>query len=532
MSKVGELLREAIPSSFVFSDLKIKTDNGSGEAKLHLGPLSKSVDYDKFFNDYDAKNNYYFEQANIIEYLNYMKLEYSAQIANEYKNVDKKYNEKCLIDVKSLTATDYYMKIEKFTDKSRYYIRAAEPIFSDIFRKIGLPLITNLKIEKYDMGTFFEYKFLLEPNWDYSKLGKHGITSVAFQHNRILFGAPGTGKSNMLKLNAKGYKYDESTEKYVPCSYSFVDKFERVTFHPNYSYAQFVGTYKPCSEKITKTAGASTITEDIISYKYVPGPFLRVLVKSYQNSKENYLLIIEEINRANVAAVFGDVFQLLDRKSDGRSEYTIQSSEDLKTYLASQLEKKWGTADETKRQELRAKYDEIHIPSNMYIWATMNSADQGVFPVDTAFKRRWSFEYIDINMGELNNDATVTFPDGRSAKWNDLRHKINDKLADIRTINEDKFLGPFFLSEKDLFPDNFDLAFKSKLLMYLFEDVVKHKRDQFFDEGVNTYSKLLKRYSEIGADVIKELNLNYIVSTTPSVTPTASPTSTTTVTTP
>ena len=138
-----------------------------------------------------------------------------------------------------------------------------------------------------------------------------------------------------------------------------------MTFHPDYSYANFVGTYKPvpCKDSDGK---------DAITYSYVPGPFMRTYVKALQNSRTDapkpFLLVIEEINRANVAAVFGDVFQLLDRGDDEVSEYPIQASEDIKKYLAGEL---GGNPDD---------YAEIRIPDNMFIWATMNSADQGRIP--------------------------------------------------------------------------------------------------------------------------------------------------------
>ena len=167
--------------------------------------------------------------------------------------------------------------------------------------------------------------------------------------------SPGTGKS--FKLN------DEQKDLI-----SEGGEYERVTFHPDYSYANFVGTYKPVP------------TKNGISYEYVPGPFMRTYVKAIENgqseNKEDvkpFLLLIEEINRANVAAVFGEVFQLLDRDDRNASQYPVKPSEDIKAYLAKEL----GGRPE--------QYDEIKIPDNMYIWSTMNSADQGVFPMDTAF---------------------------------------------------------------------------------------------------------------------------------------------------
>ena len=309
-------------------------------------------------------------------------------------------------------------------------------------------------------------------------------------YNRIIFGAPGTGKS---------YKLNEDREEY------FVDdNYERVTFHPNYSYAQFVGTYKPTPKEDD---------DAVITYRYVPGPFMKAWVRAYRsmqnNDGQNYLLIIEEINRANVAAVFGDVFQLLDRK-DGKSEYSIYTSGDIKRYLDAEFSKdipenEWyRTASPVEKGK---HINSMKLQSNMYMWSTMNSADQGVFPIDTAFKRRWNFEYIGINERESKNDIDVTLADGRVINWNVLRHAINEKLGKMR-INEDKMIGPFFLSKNDL-ENNFEDAFKSKLLMYLYEDVIKHRRDEFFATGMDTYSKLLEAYKKIGGDLFL-LDLEYM----------------------
>ena len=336
---------------------------------------------------------------------------------------------------------------------------------------------------------------------------------ISKPHNRIIFGAPGTGKSHSLELDRKNNFAD--------------DCFERVTFHPNYSYAQFVGTYKP----ITKIVG----NKEEIVYEYVPGPFMRIFVnavkeqmrvKSEGEESRNVLLLIEEINRANVAAVFGDVFQLLDRKSDGTSEYPIATSEDLRKFLA-KSENLGGNPDD---------YKTLSIPSNMYIWATMNSADQGVFPMDTAFKRRWEFEYIGIDDGEKKAEGTVdetfasyTLPIPSKQdndikyipiKWNVIRHAINNKLKEISGVNEDKLLGPYFLSKALLEKstkvsaedDNEEKAkicstFKSKVLMYLYEDVVKMNPTELFNEEIFPdgkplhYSDLCLKFDEVGLEI-------------------------------
>ena len=260
---------------------------------------------------------------------------------------------------------------------------------------------------------------------------------------------------------------------------------ERVTFHPNYSYAQFVGTYKPVQD---------TADETQIKYEYVPGPFMRIYIAAKKNTSQNFLLLIEEINRANVAAVFGDVFQLLDRDENDNSEYPVAVSEDIKKYLA-----KNGIHE-----------DELKIPSNMYIWATMNSADQGVFPMDTAFKRRWEFEYIGIDENEDKvKGYEIPISATKKVNWNDLRKAINNKLITLG-INEDKLLGPFFLSKTVLdsaFDKGMDFVklFESKVLMYLFEDAAKMKAKQLFnvDERKFIYSEVCKKFELEGLKVFK-----------------------------
>ena len=285
-------------------------------------------------------------------------------------------------------------------------------------------------------------------------------------HNRIIFGAPGTGKS---------YKLNEDRKKY------FNDKYERVTFHPNYSYAQFVGNYKPKPK--FRTDGT-----EYVSYEFVAGPFLRTWIKAQNsiknNENTNYLLIIEEINRANVAAVFGDIFQLLDRSADGTSEYEIATSEDMREYL---IKEGGFVADEVAT---------IRIPNNMYIWATMNSADQGVLPMDSAFKRRWNFEYLGINEGSSKiKDCDITLKPYGTIKWDMLRTSINNGLTEAG-VNEDKLIGPFFLSDKELKSSSIDEVFKSKLLMYLFEDVLKHRKGKLFKSELNTFSKIIEAYNK------------------------------------
>ena len=310
-----------------------------------------------------------------------------------------------------------------------------------------------------------------------------------FARNRIIFGAPGTGKSFQL-----------NKEKETLLSGS--GEYERVTFHPDYSYANFVGTYKPVPYKDSND-------QDGITYSYVPGPFMRTYIKALENSKSDtpkpYLLIIEEINRANVAAVFGDVFQLLDRGDDETSEYPIQASEDIKKFLSDSL----GGYPED--------YSEIRIPDNMFIWATMNSADQGVFPMDTAFKRRWDFTYLGI---DDNEDGIVgkkiilgKAEHRKEIDWNELRKAINEELLSYK-VNEDKLMGPYFISKKtfpedgNIDPDVFAQVFKNKVIMYLFDDAAKQKRLSLFsgcsDKDKSQYSKICASFDTLGVDIFCE----------------------------
>lgn len=393
-------------------------------------------------------------------------------------------------------------------------------------------------------------------------------------YNRIVFGAPGTGKSHRLELDSK----------------CFGNNVERVTFHPSYSYANFVGTYKPTmtrndldwltddekkkviailqdksktaqekydllydkfkgegltrlpillgiytdevfkTKKVDGTDTDNTVERNHgkairpylnlqhgnggkeISYEYVPGPFMRIYTQAINHPEEKYLLLIEEINRANVAAVFGDVFQLLDRKS-GVSEYPIATSEDIKAFLMNNLEcLKGKRIDEFSDEESRL-YQEMRIPNNMFIWATMNSADQGVFPMDTAFKRRWEFEYIGVDDGAKEVEKYI-IPIGNKehrkyVKWNDLRERINDILvSDECKVNEDKLLGPFFISKNMLESaceneERFIKAFESKVIMYLFEDAVKMRPKNIFKkhEGKMTFSAICKTFEEKGEEL-------------------------------
>lgn len=301
--------------------------------------------------------------------------------------------------------------------------------------------------------------------------------------NKIVYGAPGTGKSRKINdFKKKFFKND------------FL--FERVTFHPAYTYGQFVGTYKPSPiyskvEGDTKTSwyGADKEKNDAlmnphIDYTLVAGPFLNMLCKALNNKDYSFLLVIEEMNRANAAAVFGDVFQLLDREDDNTSTYSVKFNADITNFLIENVK------DHVSKDLFDRETGFVKIPENLFIWGTMNSADEGVSKMDSAFKRRWSFEYTDIDPLEGSekldtvNKRAIYIPFLNSGKggyipWNLFREKLNDSLHNInKMLPEDKYIGPFFLNENELLDKD---IIKSKLLLYLKDDVLKHSSDKLFN---------------------------------------------------
>lgn len=352
------------------------------------------------------------------------------------------------------------------------------------------------------LAVYPELRGLISANYDNERSAQNrDVGSVNQPHNYIFFGAPGTGKSYQLNKLAK----ENFAEKNM----------RRVTFYPDYTYSQFVGCFKPYSEVVAPEDKPASDMASRIEYHFVSGPFLETYMDACRNPEENFLLIIEEINRANPAAVFGDIFQLLDRDSNGKSEYAVATPFEMRNYLEVFLPAGMSTQIDIETMDspydrLKRESSRLSLPSNMYIWATMNSADQGVFPMDTAFKRRWDFNYIDINDGSpVIADKTVTVA-GANIVWDKLRREINDLMSDNK-INEDKLLGPFFISPDALNDERFIDVFKDKVLLYLYEDAGKMKRKNLFDKDGATYSELCKQFEREGVSVFKGIELADVV---------------------
>lgn len=324
----------------------------------------------------------------------------------------------------------------------------------------------------------------------------------------IYYGAPGTGKSHKIKGQLEGVSKENVF---------------RTTFHPDSDYSTFVGAYKPTMKKqkdkiYTKGELISKLTEmkdggvtyspqkfgakywrslkqlnladkkDILQacgmsdnytveldkgiavgeeylanseesriiYSFIPQTFLNAYIRAYQTD-ENVYLIIEEINRGNCAQIFGDLFQLLDRDETGKSEYTIKADADLKTFLENEL----GESSET------IKDGELCLPPNLYIYATMNTSDQSLFPIDSAFKRRWDWEYEPIKY--KNTDWMIDI-DGLKYRWSDFQNEVNTRILND-TGSEDKMLGDYFVNPPAKVI-SYNL-FRNKILFYLWNDVCK-----------------------------------------------------------
>ncbi len=270
----------------------------------------------------------------------------------------------------------------------------------------------------------------------------------------IFYGAPGTGKSHGIK---------EATEEAEKQGNVF-----RTTFHPDSDYSTFIGAYKPTMAKravrnvagdIVKNNGQEVFEETIV-YKFTPQAFTNAYIRAWQTNEPVYL-VIEEINRGNCAQIFGDLFQLLDRDDEGKSKYPIIPDTDLGNYIESQL-----LGYENVPEEIRHGKSML-LPSNLFIWASMNTSDQSLFPIDSAFKRRWDWKYVPIENANKNYKIKVN---NTEYDWWEFLKAINKEVFEL-TNSEDKQLGYFFVKKTDGIIDAETLV--NKVYFYLWNDVFK-----------------------------------------------------------
>lgn len=329
---------------------------------------------------------------------------------------------------------------------------------------------SELHIKKAEGGIFdIEIKNVTTP---YNDGKEDEIEEISCKNSclmplqQIFYGAPGTGKSFKIKRDTKNQSKI------------------RTTFHPDSDYSTFVGCYKPTMNedvKYDKEGNEKSCTKQI-EYAFVAQAFLKAYVKAWKfycsaedgTAKAQYL-IIEEINRGNCAQIFGDLFQLLDRNEDGYSTYPIVADTDIQRYLSKEFEKV------NIPDSLNAIYDDydgnivedikngivLALPNNLYIWATMNTSDQSLFPIDSAFKRRWDWKYMPIDTKKENWNIEV---DGKKYSWSDFLEAVNEQIFEV-TKSEDKKLGFYFCRANNHVVDA--EKFVSKVIFYLYNDVFK-----------------------------------------------------------
>lgn len=321
-------------------------------------------------------------------------------------------------------------------------------------------------------------KSIIEGVEDESK-SKNNVPMSRRPLQQITYGAPGTGKSHGINTLLK-------TTNHV-----------RTTFHPDSDYASFVGAYKPTMVKQEKRICYDVLDndnkheeEEIIAYKFVPQAFIKAYVSAWKNYPKETVLVIEEINRGNCAQIFGDLFQLLDRKDNGFSSYPIDADADIAQYLCSEL--KDILPNEGDVSEINNVFSENYpdgiveqikngtkllLPNNLYIWATMNTSDQSLFPIDSAFKRRWDWKFVKIS--DAHKNWTIHFGD-EACDWWEFIKQMNRIIAK-ETSSDDKKLGYFFCKpsneDKDFISEE---RFVGKVLFYLWNDVFKDGETKYF----------------------------------------------------
>lgn len=372
----------------------------------------------------------------------------------------------------SLLCKDYFLIILKVKGELKYEAYGIKP--------------NDGKLLKNLLEKFFYFKSIVLISTDIFKLNRVGTGE-----NILLYGVPGSGKSWIIENE---FCDDES-------------RMERVIFHPDYTYSDFVGQILP---KIT--------SDGKITYKFTPGPFTSILKKAIKDRTEKYFLIIEEINRGNAPAIFGDIFQLLDRVTDENNGYPIGTSE----YAITNSDIAWEVHENRERK--------IKIPSNLYIIATMNSSDQNVFTLDTAFQRRWNMRLIQNtfdNVDETFKNAKIL---DTGISWERFCIEMNNLILKNNMLNnssEDKRLGAYFVNLNDLkFDENEkghkylqNRKFPEKVLKYLWDDAFKfHREDIFETKEFNSLELVIRefnsrkgceRFNIFNREVLKKLEIDY-----------------------
>ena len=450
------------------------------------------------------KITHYFVKSNVLSMLGYVFEYYKKKdvyfldtVINILTNMDNAKQEAGLLPTSSL------LKLSIGSNKLRPYFKQfdSKGIFHQVIRQLLLPnsayKIALYKNANDEYAAFWLIgfgdldDFMADVNKDKIEKPLNELKKCEKSLQQIFYGAPGTGKSHAINELTAGKDVI------------------RTTFHPDTDYSTFVGAYKPTTKPVPVTTVIGTeavpvrgkdgkeMKEDKIVYEFVSQAFLQAYIEAwrkYSAAQENeepqdVYLVIEEINRGNCAQIFGDLFQLLDRGDEGFSEYPIKADSDLKKLL----EKEFSGLEIKNKEKINALFkggkdivaqvlagEDLLLPSNFYIWATMNTSDQSLFPIDSAFKRRWDWHYVPISNAGKNWVIEVN---GAKYDWWKFLVAINDKVYHA-TYSEDKKLGYFFCKANNgvISSDKF----VSKVIFYLWNDVFKDTEfegDTFKDEN-------------------------------------------------
>ena len=490
-----------------------KAGSGNGTVHVFLG-AADSILQKEFASYYNAVKRgedtsvkavlvkHYFLKSNILSMLGYLCKYYQLKnkdFTNTIKNILLEMNLEN--SENGMLSTNSYFKLSTGSNKLRPYFKQFDNngAFFKIIRQLLLPKsaykVALYKNKQGEYAAFWLIGFSDLDNFEADSSSKYIKEEFVNAHEvsslqQIFYGAPGTGKSHTIKEQTSG------------------EDVVRTTFHPDSDYSTFVGAYKPTTKTVPVTtvigtkavpvegADGKPVTEEKIVYEFVSQAFLQAYIEAWQKfnqlavgeSPKDEYLIIEEINRGNCAQIFGDLFQLLDRDEHGFSEYPIKADADMQK----QLQKAFDGITIPQENEINALFkneDDIVsqvlngeillLPSNLYIWATMNTSDQSLFPIDSAFKRRWDWTYVPISDAEKKWEIEVN---GVEYDWWEFLVEINKRIYEA-TFSEDKKLGYFFCkAENGIISAE---KFVSKVVFYLWNDVFKDSEfegDAFKDE--------------------------------------------------
>lgn len=512
-----------------------KEGTGSGTVHVFLG-AADSILRQEFSSYYDAVNNgedpsnmavlvrHYFLTNNVLSMIGYLCQYHISQNTDFTKEVKSIIVELLnAMDNRGLVSTTSLFKLSTGSNKLRPYFKQFDEkgAFYRIIRHLLLPQSAyKISLYKNDKGEYaafwligFDYmsNFEADSSKEYFKQ-----ESVIGSLQQIFYGAPGTGKSHEIKKQTIG------------------EQVIRTTFHPDSDYSTFVGAYKPTTKQVPMRdvtgkviqENKEDVTEDRIIYEFVEQAFLQAYTQAWRlyanaddEQPQKQFLVIEEINRGNCAQIFGDLFQLLDRNDAGFSEYPIKADEDMRKQLA----KAFAGITITDKSTINQWYDGkdvagevlsgevLLLPANLFIWATMNTSDQSLFPIDSAFKRRWDWQYIPISNANKGWKIKVN---GKQYDWWDFLEKMNEQI-NATTNSEDKKMGYFFCKAKNGIIDA--KTFVGKVVFYVWNDVFKDFATEaggiFKDEddsllSFNKFYHVVNGKTEVLEDKVERLMTN------------------------